>query len=252
MTLNKIDEYFQTLLRISDFAAMDSSKNGIQVANSGKEIKKIAFAVDACLGTFEKAAAENADMIFVHHGLFWGYEQVIAKNHYARVATLIKNDIALYAVHLPLDAHLEVGNNAGLAKQIDLQNIEPFGVSSGYTIGVKGRFKTPLSVEVIVKLLPFDASLTKFFAFDKKEITTCAIISGKSDTMINQVIDENIDLFILGEFSHQFYHTAKENNIAIIAPGHYQTETIGVKLLASKIACEKNIETIFIDEPTFL
>lgn len=120
MTLNELDKWFRSFLKIEDFAN-DVSKNGIQIENSApdaKQIKKIAFAVDACEETVQKAAAANADVLFVHHGLFWGGCETITGSFYKRVAPFLKNDIALYGCHIPLDANNPYGNNYGLLPEL--------------------------------------------------------------------------------------------------------------------------------------
>ena len=113
MTLNELDAYFRSFLKIDDFPA-DVSKNGIQIQNSEpckKEIKKVAFAVDACQETALKAAETGADVLFVHHGLFWPETGVLEGAAYKKFAPFLKNDVALYACHIPLDANNPYGNN---------------------------------------------------------------------------------------------------------------------------------------------
>ena len=125
MTLHNLDEYFRSFLQL-DLYKNDPSLNGIQVQNSdpkNKKINKVAFAVDACKETIEAAANENADLLFVHHGFFWGSSLPIIENHYERVELLIKNDIALFACHIPLDSNIECGNNYCLARKLNLRNI---------------------------------------------------------------------------------------------------------------------------------
>ena len=112
MKKEELISYMNEYLRVSEFD--DASKNGLQVDTSKKEINKIGYSVDASTYVFEKAKKEGVDLILCHHGIFWGQEEVLTDIVYKRIATLIKNDIALYASHLPLDAHKEVGNNSGL------------------------------------------------------------------------------------------------------------------------------------------
>ena len=141
MTLNQLDEYFQSFLNMAEYKR-DPSLNGIQVENSnpsGKEIKKVAFAVDACQETIQRATAAGADVLFVHHGFFWGQCQTITGTHYNRIRQLLDSDMALYACHIPLDANPLVGNNYGLAQRLGLESLEPFGDWHGMLIGVGGR-----------------------------------------------------------------------------------------------------------------
>ena len=129
MTLTQLDAFLSSYLHIQDFPN-DISLNGIQVQNSQpgtKQIKKAAFCVDACRDTINRSIQAHADLLFVHHGLFWGREQGLTGIHYERISQLIQNDLALYACHLPLDAHKEIGHNYSLARKIGLSELEPFG-----------------------------------------------------------------------------------------------------------------------------
>ena len=105
----------------------DVSQNGLQTDTEKDEIRKIAFAVDANLDNINAAAKANADLLFVHHGLFWSRSITITGTHFKRINALIRNNIALFAVHLPLDAHKDVGNNAIMAKKLGLENVREFG-----------------------------------------------------------------------------------------------------------------------------
>ena len=255
MTLHELDTYFRSFLHIEDFMA-DPSKNGIQVENSdiyNKQIHKVAFTVDACIETIEKAIENNVDVIFVHHGIFWGHEQTITGNHFRRIKMLIDNDIALYACHIPLDAHNEVGNNYGLAKMLNLKNAAPFGEWKNMNIGVKGQFDKEISLDDLTnRLRAFSINPTIVLPFGKKTLNTIAIVSGAADDLLTEAINTPVDVYITGEISHETYHHAKEHTINVIAGGHYATETIGVSLVAKKLTAEKQIETLFFDVPTGL
>jgi dinuclear metal center YbgI/SA1388 family protein len=251
MTLDEIDEYLRAYLNIAAFPG-DPSKNGVQVGGAG-EIKKIAFAVDACLETIRRAAALKADMLFVHHGIFWDDVEPLRGVMYNRVKELIQNNIALFACHLPLDAHPECGNNYGLARALGMQDLEPFGEWKGYTVGVKGTLPAPLSSEEIIdKLFPGALHDCVVLPFGKEKLVNAAIVSGGGAGQMDQAADAGADVFITGEIGHTQYHYAEERHITVIAAGHYVTETAGVQLLMKKIEREFGIETTFIDVPTGL
>lgn len=255
MTLKELDEYFKSFLHPENFSS-DPSRNGIQIQNSEpltKEIKKIAFAVDACQESALKAAEEGADLLFVHHGLFWGDCEVLTGSFYKRISQFIKNDLALYAMHIPLDANNPYGNNYGLAVRLGLKNTETFGQWRGMFLGVKGELSEPLTVEELAEkvLNPGEKPLC-ILPFGKDKITTVGIISGGADDDVGQAVEEGLDAYITGEMSHQLYHYVKESKINMISAGHYQTETVGVNLIAKKVREELNIETVFIDIPTHL
>ncbi|MBQ4497541.1 MAG: Nif3-like dinuclear metal center hexameric protein [Spirochaetaceae bacterium] len=252
MNQHELDKYFRSFLNIEMFPS-DVSKNGIQVENSGCEITKVAFAVDACEETISRAAEWGAQMLFVHHGLFWGHEQTITGIHYKRIAKLIKSDIALYACHIPLDANKLCGNNYGLAARLKLNDLEPFGEWRGMMAGVIGNAEKPLTLEqLIFKAFPDGEKPNTVLSFGKEKVSRIAVVSGCGADNLGEAIEAGADVLITGEVSHQDYHTALENKFNLIAAGHYQTETVGVKLVAEKLAKEQDLETVFIDVPTGL
>lgn len=253
MTLNELDDYFNSFLKKENFGA-DISLNGIQIENSApdkKEITKVAFAVDACESAALKAAAAGAQVLFVHHGLFWGHCQTVTGNFYKRIAAFIRNDIALCAYHIPLDANEAVGNNFEIARNLGLQNIKPFGVWRGMTLGAFGEFPTETDMETLSKkLLPPGERPIHVLPFGKKNIKTAAIISGGAGDDFAQAANAGADVFITGEVGHETFHEIEETRINVIAGGHYNTETNGVKAVQRKLASEKGLDTIFVDIPT--
>ncbi len=253
MQLKDFHRYCSELLNIADFASIDYSQNGIQVERKNSEIRKVAFAVDAVMQSFNQAAELGADLLFVHHGIFWGRESVLTGTHYQRIRFLLENDIGLYAVHLPLDAHAELGNNIGMARAMDLREIEPFGWYKGKTIGFSGRFEEPQDIpSILTRLKMHPEECNAILPFGPEKISTVGIISGGSSRDISQAIDAGFDLFISGEADHTVYHTAQEQGINMIAAGHYASETWGVEAMAKRVAEETGLETVFIDIPTGL
>jgi dinuclear metal center YbgI/SA1388 family protein len=255
MTLSELDLYFNSFLRRENFPG-DPSLNGIQIQNSApgeKQITKVAFAVDACEASAEAAAAQGAQVLFVHHGLFWGECSVLTGVHYKRIAAFVKNDVALCAYHIPLDANGTVGNNAGLAERIGLRKTEPFGEWRGMSIGIKGVLRHPLTLnELAEHVMPPGEKPLSVLDFGVKEIQTVGIISGGAGEDVVQAAAAGLDAYITGAFEHEQYHYAEEARINVIAGGHYRTETVGVNLVRAKLEKEKHIETVFIDIPTGL
>jgi dinuclear metal center YbgI/SA1388 family protein len=253
MDLHEFDSWARSFLKIDELVGKDDSLNGIQVARSATGIGKVAFAVDACQESIRRAKASGAELLFVHHGLFWGIPERIEGPLLERLRLLIDSDIALYACHLPLDMHPEVGNNAVLADRLGLAERKPFGSYHGLTIGVSGTLKAPLSIDgVIEKVLP-DASRPRgVIAAGKSSIRTVAIVSGGAPFEALQALGGEIDLFLTGEPSHSIYHQMVEGKLNFIAAGHYATEVWGVQAVAAKLAAEKGVETVFIDLPTGL
>ena len=255
MTLNQLNDYFNDFLKKENFPA-DPSRNGIQIQNrepDSKEIKKVAFAVDACQATARLAAEKGCDALVVHHGLFWGGCETITESFYKRISTFINNDLALIAYHLPLDANIPYGNNAGLAARLELTDLETFGEWRGMTIGVRGNLPAALTIEEVTEkvLAPGEKPLA-ILPFGKKEIRTVGIISGGATEDVEQAIELGLDAYITGETSHELYHYVEECGMNMICGGHYQTETLGVNLVKEKLEKEKGIECVFIDLPTML
>ena len=252
MKIKELDSYFRGFLAIDDLAGTDFSKNGVQVENSA-DINCIAFAVDACMETFKRAKEAGAQMVFVHHGLFWGHEQTLTGTHYQRLKFLIENNIALYAAHLPLDIHPELGNNVALAKAAGLTDLKPFGEYRGIKVGVKGTFKIPVTTAQVLSDLGYDSSeLLACLSFGKEKNITGAVITGGGEHDVAAAIDEDVDLYITGDAAHVVYHTCLENRINMISAGHYRTEVYGVQNVAEKVSEELGLKTLFIDVPTGL
>jgi dinuclear metal center YbgI/SA1388 family protein len=253
MTSAKLDAYFRDLLDLEGFSSIDISLNGIQVDNDGAEIAKIAFAVDASLETFKQAADAGAGMIFVHHGLFWGQPLRVAGTHRERLRFLLDHNLALYAVHLPLDQHPTLGNNAGLAELLGIESPEPFGEYHGRKIGFKGKLAKPLTIEEAVKRISFrDRPPLGVYPFGGRDNLSCAVVSGGAAEEATQAIEEGIDLYVTGEASHEIYHQILEGHLNMIAGGHYSTEVWGVRRIMENCAVNLNLEAEFIDAPTGL
>ena len=253
LTSAKLDSFFRGFLDIDGFAESDNSLNGLQVDNDGGEIGKIAFGVDASMETFERAAASGAGMLFVHHGLFWGAPLRVTGNHRRRVKFLLDHNICLYAVHLPLDQHPQMGNNAALAALLGLENLAPFGSYHGRKVGYKGTFSQPMTTEQAARKIAFvDRPPLGVYPFGKEENVTCAIVSGGAANEARQAIDEGHDLYVTGEMSHSVYHDCLEGKLNMIAGGHYSTEVWGARAVMRHCAEELHIDTEFIDVPTGL
>ncbi len=248
--LEALDRWLRMYLAIDSVS--DISQNGLQVGDGGWNIFKVAFAVDACLDTFQLAVAQKADMLFVHHGIFWGKPFPIVANNYTRLDVLMSHRMALYAVHLPLDMHQEVGHNYTMAHRLNMQELAPFGEYHGIKIGVKGILPEPLSVDMIRDTLGFSKEETHVFGNAKHPIRSVAIVSGGSADEVGDAIAEGVDLYITGESKHEIFHVCKEAGLHVLFGGHYNTEVFGLKALAKKIENVWGLQTCFLDVPTGL
>ncbi len=253
MTTVELDRWFKALLGPDAFLASDPSLNGLQVDNDGADVCRVAFAVDACEETILRAAELGAGMLFVHHGLFWKAPLALRGSHYRRIKALLDSNLSLYASHLPLDAHPEVGNNAGIARAIGLGDLKPFGEWRGAVIGFRGELSESLGIdEILSRLFPDGRQPAHILPFGPKKIRSVGIVSGGASDEVHEAIALGLDLYVTGEFEHEAYHPAMEAGINVIAGGHYQTETFGVRLVAERLARETGIDAVFVDVPTGL
>jgi dinuclear metal center YbgI/SA1388 family protein len=253
MTLRELDTLYRTWLPVADFEGFDSSLNGLQVGDREASVSKVAFAVDGSLASMEKAVEAGAGCLVVHHGLFWGKCLPITGYLYNRIRYLAQNNLALYALHLPLDAQPDFGNNMTLASMLGLVDIRPFGEYKRKKIGFRGTLPEPLTLKQIADRLfgEWDRDL-KVFPFGPDPVSTVAVITGDAPREVEQAIDGGVDLYITGETSHEIYHACLESGINVLFGGHYRTETGGIRRLCEKTARELGLETVFIDIPTGL
>lgn len=225
----------------------DFCPNGLQVEGAS-DVKKIVTGVTASQALIDAAIAENADTILVHHGYFWkGESQPITGMKKRRIAALLNNDINLYGYHLPLDIHPEIGNNAQLAKLLDIEFTG--GLESGpNSVPVKGRLKTPLSGE------EFSAKITQVLnrapltsLVRKEKIETIAWCTGGGQGYIDLAAAQGIDAYLTGEASEQTIHSSHEQGIDFFAAGHHATERYGIKALGELLAEQHGFDVTFID-----
>lgn len=247
---NELVAYLDEYLQIEHFVSSDSSLNGLVVGGSDKPIKKIGYAVDACQASFDRAVEEGCDLLLVHHGLYWGVPLAVTGSHYKRLATLIKHDVNLYAAHLPIDAHPEVGNNIQIAHALGLENIEPFGFYKGGAIGFKGILPEAMSLEGVANHLCLIHPI--LLPFGPKEIRSIGIVSGGASRTVTEALSDGLDLFLTGEVDHSIYHEALEGGINLLGGGHYITEVYGVQALSEHLAERFGVEVAFIANPTGL
>ena len=220
-----------TELHLADFE--DDSHNGLQVENNGT-VTKVCCGVDASLDFFRAAKDAGADLCVVHHGISWGtsLSRITGVNR-KLVAFLLENNLALYAAHLPLDAHPVLGNNACLAAALGLLDVSPFCVYHGSRIGWKGHFPAPVAFEELcgrVRTLTPDGNFHAL-PYGKGLVETIGIVSGGAADDVRQAVDEGLDCYLTGEVNLQAYHAAKQGGINMIAAGHYATERFGVLAL---------------------
>ncbi|MCD6230031.1 MAG: Nif3-like dinuclear metal center hexameric protein [Candidatus Diapherotrites archaeon] len=248
--LTRIVSFLDDYLETKNFAE-DQSCNGLQVQGK-KEVKKIAFAVDACIRSIESASRQGADMLFVHHGLLWNKVNPITVFEKNRLKPLFDSDISLYGVHLPLDAHEEVGNNIELARIFGLGKKEFFGTGTTKPLGCFGNLEKPLKAEEFAAVVSEKLGSKTILEKNGKDIISrVGIVSGGGSGYVSECADLGIDCLVTGESTLSAVREAEERNIAMIFAGHYATETVGVKAVMKKIKeVFPEIETVFIDLQT--
>lgn len=244
-----------TELRTDAYAAVDASANGLQVGTTAGEIERAAFAVDAAAETIERASAADADVLIVHHGLSWGGIERVTGQTYDRIAALVDADIALYVSHLPLDGHPELGNAAGVADVLGLEQRDPFGAVGGEHAGQQGVLPTPTDIaglrEQLTPALDTGEGAVQTLAFGPASIERVAVLTGSGADWLEAAATAGADVMITGEGKQKLYHQAREAGIHVLLGGHYATETFGVRSLASLVA-DWGVETTVIDCPTGL
>jgi dinuclear metal center YbgI/SA1388 family protein len=258
--LDELDTLLHTLLlgaehnpEASSAVAVDPALNGLQVGRRGVRVSRVACAVDACAETFRRAADWGAQLLFVHHGLFWGQPVALVAEHLNRVRLLLEHDLALYGCHLPLDCHPIVGNNARMAELLGLQRLQPFGEFHGARVGVQGRLAAPTNVaDVAATLFGGEANCLAVLPFGAEAVSSIALVSGGGTRDLQAAIDDDVDLFVTGDAAHQTYHAALEAQINVISGGHYRSEVFGVQAVAGYLSRNAQIETTFIDLETGL
>jgi len=229
----------------------DYGPNGLQVPGAA-QVETVATGVSANLELFERAAAEKAQLLIVHHGLFWGTSPgPIDAALKRRLKILFDADIGLAAYHLPLDAHPELGNNALIAKALGAESLEPFAPHHGEPIGFIATLPgdgTPAQ-DLFTRVRELTAREPLVFDAGPATIRRLAIVSGGGADYIADAIAAGADALLTGEPVERVMSTAREAGIHFIAAGHYATETFGVKALGEHIAQRFGVRHVFLDVP---
>jgi len=250
MQLSELVSYLDHYLSVRDVPDAPNALNGLQVENSGA-VTRVAAAVDLCEATVGLAATQGADLLLVHHGLFWGGLRPLAGPFYRRVAGLVRSNIALYSAHLPLDRHPEVGNNAVLARALAVALCGEFGEEYGIKLGVWGELS--VEREVLVRRLGALLGVEPLvLAFGPEQVRRVGVVTGAGGSLIPQAAAAGLDTYITGEGPHHTFFDAEELGVNVIYAGHYATETVGVKALAEHVSAKFQLPWTFLDHATGL
>lgn len=238
--------YLEDFLKTAQYN--DYAPNGIQI--EGKEsIKRIATAVTASEEVISKAVAWQADALLVHHGYFWrGEDPVITGMKRERIAKILNHDMNLFAYHLPLDCHRELGNNACLAKLFSFQSIRTHKVANVPDLLWSAELREPLSADKFAQLIATKLGRAPLhISGTDKMIHTLAWCSGGAQDYIQDASHLGVDAYLSGEVSERTYYQAKELGIHYYSCGHHATERYGIQALGEFLANKFDLEYFFID-----
>jgi dinuclear metal center YbgI/SA1388 family protein len=250
VSLAAIVKHCDQILRTCEIGDYDGAANGLQVENRGT-VSRIAAAVDASLATAKLAIAAKADLLIVHHGLFWSSRQPWTGRNYELLRLLIENNLAIYSSHLPLDAHPKFGNNAQLCAALGLQNLKPFFASHGQTIGFKSQAKISRA-DLALRLERATGVKPRIIPGGKNVCEKIGVVTGGAGGDLKLAVNEGVDTFITGEGPHWTGAVAEEMGLNVFYGGHYATETFGVKALTAHISKKFKLPWTFLDHPTGL
>lgn len=256
VTLPTIAHHLDQLLRTREIPDYAPALNGVQLENRA-EITKVAAAVDFSRSVVDRTIECGANLLLVHHGMFWGGLRAISGPLYDRIAPLVRHDIAVYASHLPLDAHPELGNNVLLARELGLQPSRGFAKYQTVEIGVQGVADVPTSelitrARAVAKRHGGDVIATQSADSRRTRRWGLCTGAGADANTIREALEAGIDTLIVGEGPHYTAVEAADVGLAIIYVGHYATETFGVRALARHLEEKFDLPWEFIEAPTGL
>ena len=250
VTLANIVAHCNRTLKPESFEDWPGAVNGLQVQNRGS-VSRIVAAVDATPATVKKAIAAGADLLIVHHGLFWGATHPWTGNRYKLLQLLLDNNVAVYSSHLPLDAHPRLGNNAQLCKALGIKSPQPFFTERGQAIGLRGTLDLTRAqlAKRLAKATGTEPTVMPGGAVRCRKI---GVVTGGAGAEMKTAADEGVDTFITGEGPHWTFALAEDLGLNVFYGGHYATETFGVKALSESLSKKFKLPWTFIDHPTGL
>jgi dinuclear metal center YbgI/SA1388 family protein len=248
--LRTLVRYCDRLLGTATAQDYDGAANGLQVENRG-QVTRLAAAVDATLATVRLAVAVQADLLLVHHGLFWGPSYPWTGKRYELLGLLLEADVAVYSSHLPLDAHPKLGNNVRLCAALGLRNPQPFFFDHGRFIGFQARARLPRK-ELAARLQRATGAPARELPGGPEVCRRIGMVTGGAGSELRVAASEGVDTFITGEGPHWTYALAEELRLNVLYGGHYATETFGVKALAAHLSARFKLPWDFLEHPTGL
>lgn len=242
--------YLDETLRISEIA--DYGPQGLQIEGRA-QVDKIVGLVDAHLPCVHAALERKADLMLVHHGIFWGEAKRLTGSYGQLVRTFIQNDLNLYAAHLPLDAHPQWGNNAELARRLGLTIVDWWANVKGTPLAVLAKYDEPIDFPELVARFEEQIGRPQLIqAEGPPTVRTVGILSGFGADKIEAAAALGCDAYVTGETSHAQYYDAANTGINLLYGGHYTSETVGVQALGEHLAQNFGVAFEFVDLPTGL
>lgn len=252
MKLESVLQYIDGYLGVDGHPDYPTALNGLQVGGPD-EIRRIVTAVDASEASIAAAVTHGADLLIVHHGLFWGGLRPLTGPAYRKVAALVRGDLALYACHLPLDSHAEVGNSALLARALGLDLRGRFAAYKGADIGWWGVLDEPTNLGDLADRLGDTVTAPIHRIQGGPELAErVGVVTGGGASFLAEAVALGLDTFVTGEASHHHHFDAMELGINVLLGGHYATETFGVRALGEHLAERFELAVEFLDQPTGL
>lgn len=245
MHRTELDAYLDQYLEVARFR--DYCPNGLQV--EGREsVRRIVSGVTASAALLKAAIDAQADAVLVHHGYFWrGEDARVVGIRRSRIALLLEHDVNLYAFHLPLDAHPEVGNNAALARVLGFTVSGRFGEQD---LGFHGSVHDAVTLGALASDIEARLGRAPLVIGDpSRNVQRIAWCTGAAQGYLEDAVRLGVDAFVSGEISEQTVHLARESGVAYIAAGHHATERYGVQALGAHLAARFQLEHRFIDIP---
>lgn len=249
-SLQEIVTFLDVELRISEIPDYSGAVNGLQLENGGT-VTKIAAAVDASLPVVEEAVAAGADLLVVHHGMFWQGVQPLTRAFYRKIKAAMDGGLAIYSAHLPLDVHPELGNNVLMLKALGFSPSGTFFDWKGTQLGLTAELSLPRT-ELVERVAAAVGGPVHLSPGGPDTIKKIGLVTGGAGSEVAICTVSGIDTFITGEGPHWSYPLAEELGINLLYAGHYATETFGVKALATRLGEDFSLPWAFIDRPTGL
>ena len=248
--LAEVTRYCDRLLRTRQFTDWEGAVNGLQAENRGA-VTRIAAAVDASLATARLAVAAKADLMIVHHGLFWRSGHPWTGARYEMMRLLLENNLAIYSSHLPLDAHPRLGNNVRLCAALGLKRLKPFFRFKGQFIGFRAATAIPRA-ELAKRLARAVGGAPTLLPGGPSMCRSVGVVTGGAGSELKVAVEEGVDTFVTGEGPHWTFALTEELGVNVLYGGHYATETFGVKALAEHLSRKFKLPWAFLDHPSGL